>query len=175
MKHQTKTFLTLAILTCILFAALAISARAPAEIDAASITSSQTITVDDGATAYTTTATSDPIFSEYYGDLTIYVSNDISGTSTTTDTYAITITVQAAIQPVACANVTEWTTSTIASVYETSSTASLQNAPAQDVIEEDDAVIFTVPAQGRCTRLRYDLATSTTYTPTAYIRLVNSQ
>lgn len=166
MKNRTLRIFTLAVLTGALLAILYFAILENQDAQAASITSQQTITLMDGATAYTTTATTDAIYTAYYGEMTVYVSNIVSGTST------VTVTPQIALQPVACASVTEWTTATVSAV---SSTPTYDTAEVQFAIAGDDSVVVSLPTQGRCTRLRLDLSASDTYTPTAYVRLVNSQ
>lgn len=167
MKSRTLNTVTALALAALLTIAGMLVTQEPIATDAASVVSQQTVTVMDGTTVYTTTSTtSDPAFSAYYGELTAYVSNTISGTGT------ITVTPQISLQPVACASATEWTTATVSNV---SSTPSYDTANVQFTVGAGASAAVSFPAQGRCTRLRIQLASSTQYTPTAYIRMVNAQ
>jgi len=159
-RNSVLASLTLAVIALVFFTLPLQQNTANAQ----TIVSQQTITLLDGETSYTTTMTTDEIFTTYYANLSLHISNDISGTGN------ITITPQISLQPVSCSTVSDWTTATVSGFDATG--PEWETSEITMTVTNDDNQLISMPTAGRCMRLRIESAT--TFTPTVYVWMVNS-
>jgi|GEM_PF-1666036 hypothetical protein len=181
MQHKTRFYRSLLVILLLLAVAYLAVPSAPTPADAAAVTSYQSLTLLDGSTAYTTTTYTPAYLSGGYGQITLQVNNDVSGTNT------ITITPQFANDLLACsANNKDWADATVSGVFAGVSTVTVSTTttittspvafgvlPVYQTLTGDGATLVGFPTQGRCFRVK--LTTSTTFTPTVYARMENVQ
>jgi len=143
---------------------------------AATVIGYQTVTILDGATAYTETLSTDGYAVGSFGEVLLQVHSDISGTGN------ITITPQFSSQPGGCGAVTDWADATASTTYVNATGSTITDsvsALAYGVVEisvvvvDDDATLLRLPTAGRC--LRVQIETAETVTPTVYAWMVNTQ
>jgi len=129
----------------------------PQPVDADSIIGYSTRQLEDGTAGYTTTHYSDAVLCQDFAHLRVQATAPVSATGGVTTTGNITITPQFSIEPVGCGSVTAWfsaTAFTVPAGYYTGT---------------------TIAVPGRCVRLQYtNAATTTLFTPTTYIQLLNT-
>lgn len=156
-------------------------------VDAATVIGRQSVTMLDGATAYTTTTYTSAYLVGVYGEVALQINDDVSGTNT------ITVTPQFSMESV-CSSATDWVDAAVTAVYpaETASvtvstlntntlttTLTTTNALTFDTVDVqftvtgDDAETVRLAVSGNCMRVK--LETATTFTPTLYAWLVNTQ
>ena len=187
MQHNSRFYRFLLIVFLLAAVAYLAVPSAPIPADAAAVMSYQSLTLIDGSTAYTTTAYTPGYLSGGYGQITLQVNNDVSGTNT------ITITPQFANDLLACtASDKDWADATVSGVFVGGSTVTVSTlntntltttittSPAAfgvhlvyKTLTGDGATLVNFPTQGRCFRVK--LTTATTFTPTVYARMENVQ
>lgn len=134
--------------------------------DASTVIGNQYVEVFAGDTAYTTTTYSSAYLVTSFGEVVLQIHDDISGTT------AITVTPQFSNEYVACSSVSQWVDASYSGQYGTT-TLSYGTVDVRKVVTGDDAEMLRFPADGRCLRLK--ITTGTTFTPTVYLRMVNTQ
>ena len=167
MRNSKRFLIVLAVLALLVLAWWLPQRAAPQPAQAATVIGYQTVTLFDGATAYTTTANSSAYIAGAFGEIILQIHNDISGTG------QITITPQFSSQPGGCAAVTNWAGATVATDYVTTSTLAYGIVDISVVLVDDDATLLRLPVDGRCVRV--SIETTTTITPTIYAWMVNTQ
>lgn len=160
-KTVSYTLLALALVLLAL-----VPLRQPAQpVDAAGVINRQSVTMLNGASAYTTTTYTAAYIVGAYGEIVLQVHDDISGTG------VITITPQFSSQGT-CSTASNWVDAAMSAVYGTSS-LSYGTAAVQKSITNDSSVMFRFDTGGNCMRVK--LASTKTFTPTVYAWMVNSQ
>lgn len=189
----------LVLLALALFGSIQVSNQ---PVAASTIIGYQTVTLDDGTTAYTdATNYTSGYLSGSFGDIVLQLNNDISGTA------SITITPQFSNDGLSCGSSTDWADATISGVDVTSgastSTSTITNT-ANTVLTNTlyttstvvivttaaaDAVAFNVStvlqtlagdgstmlrfnSMGRCFRVK--MVATTTFTPSLYAWMANT-
>lgn len=150
----------------------------------------QTVTAFSGDEVFTTTQYSRGYLGGAFGEMVIQVSSDISPTGT------LTVTPQFSSDGLACGSAVDWADAVLTGVYPavaassvtvstlntntltttvtTGATAvSYQQIAVQDVISGDGAALLRLQTLGKCFRVK--LEADTTFTPTIYVWMVNTQ
>ena len=164
--HNGRRFALVLVTLALLALVWVLPQRAPTA-EAATVVGYQTVTILDGATAYTTTFATSGYQAGNFGEVILQIHNDISGTG------QITITPQFSNQPGNCAAATNWAGATAATDYVMTGTLAYGIVDISVVLVDDDAALLRLPVDGRC--LRVNIETTSTTTPTLYAWMVNTQ
>jgi hypothetical protein len=165
--QKLKNFLGVLLALVFLTLAWALPQHSLTAVEAATVVGYQTVTILDGATAYTTTFATAGYQAGNFGEMILQIHNDISGTG------QITVTPQFSNQPGGCNAVTNWAGATAATDYVMTGTLAYGIVDIDVVLVDDDATLLRLPVDGRCVRV--SIETATTITPTLYAWMVNTQ
>lgn len=158
---------SIVLLLALVLLSLALGPLATPRTDAATVIGHQHVTALDGTTGYTTTTYTAAYLAGVFGDVVIQAHDDISGTGT------MTVTPQFSSEAV-CRTASNWVDAESAFVYaQDNVTPTLSSVALSLVVTDDVARLFTLPVSGNCLRLK--LEGSATFTPTVYLRMVNTQ
>ena len=167
MKNWKLFSLVMALVMALMLAWFLPQRIAPQPTQAATVIGYQTVTMFDGATAYTTTTQSAGYIAGAFGEVVLQIHNDISGTG------QITVTPQFSAQTGGCSAVTNWAGATVATDYVMTGTLAYGSVDISVVLVDDGATLLRLPVAGRC--MRVSIETTTTITPTIYAWMVNTQ
>lgn len=159
-------------------------------VEAATVIGYQTVTLEDGTDAYTETTYTSGYLSGSFGEIVLQINSDISGTET------LTVTPQFSSDGYGCTSAATWADGTISGVYVVNgastvtvstlntntltttvqssvSTVSYDSIAIVTTIAGDAATLLRFPSMGKCMRVK--MAVATTFTPTMYAWMVNTQ
>ncbi|HNT74396.1 MAG TPA: hypothetical protein PKH77_05185 [Anaerolineae bacterium] len=140
---------------------------APHDTQAATVIGHQHVIALDGTTRYTTTTYTNAYLAGAFGNVVIQAHDDISSTGT------MTVTPQFSSEAV-CRTASHWVAAETAFIYAKSNvTPTLSSVALNFVVTNDGARLFELPVSGNCLRLK--LEASKPFTPTVYLRMVNTQ
>lgn len=160
------------------------------DVAAETVIGYQTVTAFDGDAAFTTTQYSSGYLGGAFGEMVIQVSSDISPTGT------LTVTPQFSSDGLSCGSAADWSDAVLTGVYPAVAASSVtvstlntntltttvttgatavayQQIAVQDVISGDGTGLMRFETMGKCFRVK--LAADTTFTPTVYVWMVNTQ
>jgi hypothetical protein len=188
---QKKIFVAVWIAVIVaLLGVLAFTSFAPPVVDASTVIGYQTVTLEDGTDVYTTTTYTLGYLAGSFGEVVLQIHSDISGTET------MTVTPQFSSEGVGCRAITNWADATIAGVVNTlgaqtvtvstlntntltTTVGTAASAAVYSVVDVvvtlagDDSTLLRFNSLGKCMRVKMESAT--TFTPTMYAWMVNTQ
>lgn len=136
--------------------------------DASSVMGYQTVVVEDGTVAYTTTTYSSGYMVGSFGEVVLQVESDISQTRT------LTVTPQFSNDARGCGSAVYWVDGAIVQTYGTSS-LSYGSVAVRAVVAGDGDKVIRFPTMGRCMRVRMEISSTAVFTPAVFAWMVNTQ